>query len=152
MSIINLAARLESQSSFLRALLLLDPPLKQPSSSKFHASVAFLLIAMIKYVTEASDGRKCLSRLTVWGYCPALHHGGEGGEGRRALPVRGTRSSWSHCIHSQEAKGDEWCYFVLFIQSGTTGQGMALPTRRAGLPFSVNLPGNSELETHMRCF
>lgn len=146
MSMINLTAHLESQSSFLRALLPLDPLLKQPSSSKFHASVAFLLIAMIKYVTEASDGRKRLSRLTVWGFRPSLHHSGEGGEGRRALPVRGTWSSWSHCIHSQEAKGDEWYYFVLFMQ------GMALPTCRTGLPFSVNLPGNSEPETHMRCF
>lgn len=42
-------------------------------------------------------------------------------------------SNWSHCIHSQRAEGSEYLHsthFLLFLQSGISGQGMG--------PFAVS--------------
>lgn len=43
--------------------------------------------------------------------------------------------TWTHCIYSQEAKGDNQVLSSLFCLSGAPVQGIVLHTFRMGLPF-----------------
>lgn len=88
-------------------------------------------VSLTKYLMSATSGKVCLGSQTQG----AGHH---------------SRGGWRlehdvgspHCIHSQEAKGDECCCSVtctLYIQSRTLTNGMAPLIFRVGFSNSVNL-------------